>query len=74
MGLGAVVEQALWLGFSGLSDKENMDFLGASVTAIRKQCDLKKQEGEAFQNCLPHKSTASGEVCSAIFWNSSGHL
>ncbi|RXN03733.1 putative GAG protein [Labeo rohita] len=65
MGLAVVGERALWLGLSGLSDREKVDFLdapvdpkalfGASVTAMRQRCDLRKQEGEAFQACLPRK-------------------
>ncbi|XDV22771.1 hypothetical protein PO909_027592 [Leuciscus waleckii] len=67
MGLAVVGERALWLGLSGLSDREKADFLdapvepkalfGASVTAMRERCDQKKQEGEAFQTCLPRRST-----------------
>lgn len=67
MGLAVVGERSLWLGLSGLSDREKADFLdapvepkalfGASVTAMRERCDKKKQEGEAFQTCLPRRST-----------------
>ncbi|RXN05998.1 putative GAG protein [Labeo rohita] len=70
MGLAVVGERALWLGLSGLSDREKVDFLdapvepkalfGASVTAMRQRCDLRKQEGEAFQACLPRKPIPKG--------------
>ncbi|KAL0177335.1 hypothetical protein M9458_026229, partial [Cirrhinus mrigala] len=70
MGLAVVGERALWLGLSGLSDREKVDFLdapvepkalfGASVTAMRQRCDLRKQEGEAFQACLPRKPFPKG--------------
>ncbi|RXN34296.1 putative GAG protein [Labeo rohita] len=33
---------------------------GASVTAMRQRCDLRKQEGEAFQACLPRKPIPKG--------------
>lgn len=68
MGLAVVGERSLWLGLSGLSDKEKVEFLdapidpkamfGATVTAMRQQCDLRKKEGEAFEVCLPRKPTA----------------
>ncbi|KAL1276515.1 hypothetical protein QQF64_036138 [Cirrhinus molitorella] len=70
MGLAVVGERALWLGLSGLSDREKVDFLdapvepkalfGASVTAMRQRCDLRKQEGEAFQACLPRRPIPKG--------------
>ena len=68
MGLAVVGERSLWLGLSGLSDKEKVEFLdapldpkamfGATVTTMRQQCDLRKKEGEAFQVCLPRKPAA----------------
>ncbi|RXN18450.1 transforming isoform X3 [Labeo rohita] len=70
MGLAVVGERALWMGLSGLSDREKADFLdgpvepkaffGASVTTMRQRCDLRKQEGEAFQACLPRKPIPKG--------------
>ncbi len=66
MSLAAVGERSLWLGLSGLSDKEKVEFLdapidpkamfSATVTALHQQCDLRKKEGEAFEVCLPRKN------------------
>ncbi len=68
IGLAVVGERSLWLGLSGLSDKEKVEFLdapidpkaifGTTVTAMRQQCDLWKKEGEAFEVCLPRKPAA----------------
>ncbi len=67
MGLAVVGERSLWLGLSGISEKEKMEFLdapidpkamfGTTVTAMRQQCDLRKK-GEAFEVCLPRKLAA----------------
>ncbi len=67
MGLAVVGERSLWLGLSGISEKEKMEFLDALidpkamfctiVTAMRPQCDLRKK-GEAFEVCLPRKLAA----------------
>ncbi len=53
MGLAVVGERSLWLGLSGISEKEKMEFLdapidpkamfGTTVTAMRQQCDLRKK-------------------------------
>ncbi len=68
MGLAVIGEISLWLSLSGLSDKEKVEFLdapidpkamfGATVTAMRQQCDLWKKEKEAFEVCLPRKPAA----------------
>ncbi len=68
MGLAVVGERSLWLGLSGLSDKEKVEFLdalidpkamfGVTVTAMCQQCDLQKKKGEAFEVCLPRKPAA----------------
>ncbi len=68
MGLAVVGERSLWLGLSGLSDKEKVEYLdapidpkamfGVTATAMCQQCDLWKKEGEAFEVCLPRKPAA----------------
>ncbi|KAI5102388.1 hypothetical protein C0J45_7740, partial [Silurus meridionalis] len=68
MGLAVVGERALWLGLTGLSEREKVDFLdapiepkalfGAAVANMRQQCDLRKKDGEAFEACLPRKPPA----------------
>ncbi|KAF7704447.1 hypothetical protein HF521_021519, partial [Silurus meridionalis] len=68
MGLAVVGERALWLGLTGLSEREKVDFLdapiepkalfGAVVANMRQQCDLRKKDGEAFEACLPRKPPA----------------
>ncbi len=68
MGLVDVGARSLWLGLSGLSDKEKVEFLdapidpkamfGTTVTAMCQQCDLRKKEVEAFEVCLPRKPAA----------------
>ncbi len=68
MGLAVVGARSLWLGLSGLSDKEKVEFLdapidpkamfGTTVMAMCQQCDLRKKEGEAFEVCLPRKPAA----------------
>ncbi|KAL1268395.1 hypothetical protein QQF64_033758 [Cirrhinus molitorella] len=67
MGLAVVGERALWLGLTGLSEREKAEFLDApvepkalfraAVTNMRQQCDLRKKDGEAFETCLPRKPT-----------------
>ncbi|KAI5629051.1 hypothetical protein C0J50_8203, partial [Silurus asotus] len=68
MGLALVGERALWLGLTGLSEREKVEFLdapiepkalfGAAVANMRQQCDLRKKDGEAFEACLPRKPPA----------------
>ncbi|KAI5094524.1 E3 ubiquitin/ISG15 ligase TRIM25-like [Silurus meridionalis] len=53
MGLAVVGERALWLGLTGLSEREKVEFLdapiepkalfGAGVANMRQQCDLRKK-------------------------------
>ncbi len=67
MSLVVVGKRSLWLGLSGISEKEKMEFLdalidpkamfGTTVTAMRLQCDLLKK-WEAFEVCLPRKLAA----------------
>lgn len=60
MGLAVVGERVLWLGLSGLSEREKAEFLyapvepkalfGAAVTNMRQQCDRHRKDGEPFDS------------------------
>lgn len=55
MGLAVVGERALWLGLSGLLEREKVEFFhapvepkalfGAAVTNMWQWCDLRKKDG-----------------------------
>ncbi|XP_077961988.1 uncharacterized protein LOC144410249 [Gasterosteus aculeatus] len=66
MGLAVSGERALWLNLSGLSDVQKagvMDaaydpakgLFGPALEKMREASTLRKQEGEAFDPCLPRK-------------------
>lgn len=66
MGLAVSGERALWLNLSGLSDAQKAEIMdstydpskglfGPSLEKMREISTLRKQEGEAFNLCLPRK-------------------
>lgn len=63
MSLAVVGERALWLGLSGLSEREFLDvpvelkaLFGAAVTNMHQQCNLCKKDGEAFKKLPPQEA------------------
>ena len=68
MGLAVAGERALWLNLSGLSDTQKAEVMdatydptkglfGPALEKMREASTLRKQEGEAFDLCLPRKHT-----------------
>lgn len=68
MGLAVSGERALWLNLSGLSDGQKAEVMdapydptkglfGPALEKMRETSNLRKQEGEAFNLCLPRKPT-----------------
>ena len=66
MGLAVSGERALWLNLSGLSDTQRAEVMdaaydpakglfGPALEKMREASTLRKQEGEAFDLCLPRK-------------------
>lgn len=66
MGLAVSGERALWLNLSGLSDVQKAEVMdaaydpakglfGPALEKMREASTLRKQEGEAFDLCLPRK-------------------
>ncbi|GAA6219775.1 uncharacterized protein LOC112842361 [Lates japonicus] len=66
MGLAVAGERALWLNLSGLSDAQKAEVMdaaydptkglfGPALEKMREISTLRKQEGEAFDLCLPRK-------------------
>ncbi|KAK0152765.1 hypothetical protein N1851_005700 [Merluccius polli] len=66
MGLAVSGERALWLSLSGLSDAQKAEVMdatydptkglfGPALEKMRETSTLRKQEGEAFDLCLPRK-------------------
>ena len=66
MGLAVSGERALWLSLSGLSDAQKAEVMdaaydptkglfGPALEKMRENSTLRKQEGEAFDLCLPRK-------------------
>lgn len=66
VGLAVTGERALWLTLSGLTYSQKaeimdaayvptMGFFGPALKRIRETSTRRKQEGEAFDLCLPHK-------------------
>ncbi|GLD57017.1 uncharacterized protein AKAME5_002869500 [Lates japonicus] len=66
MGLAVAGERALWLNLSGLSDAQKAEVMdaaydptkglfGLALQKMRETSTLRKQEGEAFDLCLPRK-------------------
>ena len=67
MGLAVSGERALWLSLSGLSDAHKAEVMdaaydptkglfGPALEKMRETSTLRKQEGEAFDLCLPPKT------------------
>lgn len=68
MGLAVAGERALWLNLSGLSDVQKLEVMdsaydptkglfGPALVKMRETSEQRKQEGEAFDLCLPRKQT-----------------
>lgn len=66
MGLAVTGERALWLNLSGLSDSQKAEIMdaaydptkglfGPALEKMRETSTRRKQEGEAFDLCLPRK-------------------
>ena len=66
MGLAVAGERALWLNLSGLGDTQKAEVMdapydpakglfGPALEKMRETSTLRKQEGEAFNLCLPRK-------------------
>lgn len=66
MGLAVAGERSLWLNLSSLADKEKQDIMdaqfdpskglfGPAIETMKRACDVRKKEGEAFNLCLPRK-------------------
>ncbi|XP_034564504.1 uncharacterized protein LOC117830473 [Notolabrus celidotus] len=66
MGLAVAGERALWLSLSGLGDAQKIEVMdaaydpskglfGPALEKMRETSTLRKQEGEAFNLCLPRK-------------------
>ncbi|KAK7884107.1 hypothetical protein WMY93_027230 [Mugilogobius chulae] len=70
MGLAVAGERGLWLNHSGLTDTQKADVMdaaydptkglfGPALEKMKETSTLRKQEGEAFNLCLPRKQQPS---------------
>ncbi|KAK7889130.1 hypothetical protein WMY93_024690 [Mugilogobius chulae] len=73
MGLAVAGERGLWLNHSGLTDTQKADVMdaaydptkglfGPALEKMKETSTLRKQEGEAFNLCLPRKQQPSRPV------------
>eukprot|EP00064_Thunnus_orientalis_P025558 superscaffoldBa00013221_g25947 len=71
-----IMEQARWLNFSDLSDKQKRDILdesmdpnglfGTAIATMQKRCEEKKKGGGDLQLCLPRMTQAIPTPCRAL--------